>query len=80
MFARSMGSALGIAVFGAIANSSLSRRAGGISATASEIPAHVLDPALHRVFLAAGVVAILLAAAVLIMPSRLPISRGTEPS
>jgi MFS family permease len=80
MFARSMGSALGIAVFGAIANSSLSQRAGGISATASEIPAHVLDPALHRVFLAAGVVAILLAAAVLIMPSRLPISRGTQPS
>jgi EmrB/QacA subfamily drug resistance transporter len=80
MFARSMGSALGIAVFGAIANSSLSQQVGGISATASEIPASILDPALHRVFLAAGVVAILLAAAVLIMPSRLPISRGARPS
>ena len=70
VFARSMGSALGIAVFGAIANSSLSQRVGGhISSTASGIPASVLEPALHKVFLAAGVVAVLLAAAVLIMPS-----------
>ena len=55
VFARSMGSALGIAVFGAIANASLSRRVGGhISSTASAIPASILEPALHRVFLAAG--------------------------
>ena len=71
VFARSMGSALGIAVFGAIANSSLSQRAGGhISSTASEIPVSLLEPALHKVFLAAGVVAVLVAAAVLSMPSR----------
>jgi EmrB/QacA subfamily drug resistance transporter len=71
VFARSMGSALGIAVFGAIANSSLSQRLGGqISSTASEIPASLLEPALHKVFLAAGVVAVLVAAAVLIMPNR----------
>ena len=75
VFARSMGSALGIAVFGAIANASLSQRVGGhISSTASEIPVSVLDPALHKVFLAAGVVAVLLAAAVLIMPKRSAIS------
>jgi len=71
VFARSMGSALGIAVFGAIANSSLSQGVGGhISSTASAIPANVLEPALHKVFLAAGVVAVLVAAAVLIMPNR----------
>jgi EmrB/QacA subfamily drug resistance transporter len=81
VFARSMGSALGIAVFGAIANSSLSRRVGGhISSTASAIPASVLDPALHKVFLAAGVVAVLLATAVLIMPSRLAINRTALPT
>ena len=72
VFARSMGSALGIAVFGAIANASLSRRVGDhISSTASNIPADVLEFALHRVFLAAGVVGVLLAAAVLIMPEAL---------
>jgi len=71
VFSRSMGSALGIAVFGAIANASLSRRIGGhISSTASGIPAGILEPALHKVFLAAAVTALLLAAAVLIMPSR----------
>jgi hypothetical protein len=70
VFARSMGSALGVAVFGAIATASLSRRVGGhISSTASAIPASVLEPALHQVFLAAGLVAVLVAAAVLIMPS-----------
>jgi len=71
VFSRSMGSALGIAVFGAIANASLSRRIGGhISSTASGIPVGILEPALHKVFLAAAVTALLLAAAVLIMPSR----------
>ena len=39
LFARSMGSALGIAVFGAIANAALSQRLGGhASATAAEHP------------------------------------------
>ena len=81
VFARSMGSALGIAVFGAIANASLSRRVGDhISSTASNIPADVLEFALHRVFLAAGVVGVLLAAAVLIMPKRSAISRDAAPS
>ena len=81
VFARSMGSALGIAVFGAIANASLSRRVGDhISSTASNIPADVLEFALHRVFLAAGVVGVLLAAAVLIMPERSAISRDAAPS
>jgi EmrB/QacA subfamily drug resistance transporter len=70
VFARSMGSALGIAVFGAIANAALSRRVGGhISSTASAIPVDVLNHALHGVFLASAVVAVLLAAAVLIMPN-----------
>ena len=81
VFARSMGSALGIAVFGAIANSSLSHGVGGqISSTASAIPVAVLEHALHRVFLAAGVVAVLLTIAVLIMPSRLAISQTAPPT
>ena len=71
VFARSMGSALGIAVLGAIANASLSQQVGGhVSSTASAIPAGALQFALHGVFLASGVVAVLLLIAVLIMPSR----------
>jgi hypothetical protein len=73
-----MGSALGIAIFGAIANASLSQRIGGrISSTASAIPTVVLEHALHLVFLAAGVVAVLLTAAVLIMPNRMATTQGT---
>ncbi len=75
MFARSMGSALGIAVFGAIVNGSLGVSAGGHgSSTASGIPVGLLDPALHTVFLASGVLAVLLAGAVLLMPRHTVIS------
>jgi MFS family permease len=81
VFARSMGSALGIAVFGAIANASLSQRVGGhISSTASAIPPAVLEHALHRVFLAAGVVAVGLTIAVLTMPNRSMTAPHAAPS
>ena len=70
VFGRSMGSALGVAIFGAIANATLSRRIGGhVSSTAAAIPVDVLNHAVHGVFLASAVVALLLAAAVLIMPN-----------
>ena len=69
MFARSMGSALGIAVFGAIANAGLNVGVGGHgSSTASGVPASLLDPALHHVFLTAAVAAAGLVLAVLAMP------------
>ncbi len=68
MFARSMGSAVGIAVFGAIANASLSTRVGGHASTASAISPAVLEVALHRVFLGTAAVAGLLALAILVMP------------
>lgn len=71
MFARSIGSAVGIAVFGAIANAALAGANGGkVSTTASAIPAHVLDPALHEVFLGTGAVAVLMLLAVVLMPER----------
>ena len=77
MFARSIGSALGIAVFGAIANASLSTRIGGHATTAASIPPEALDPALHQVFVGSAVVAALLLVAVAIMP-RTP-APGTTP-
>lgn len=71
MFARSMGSALGIAVFGAIANASLSSGPiGKLSSTASGIPSALLDTALHQVFVAAAVVAVVLTLAVALMPKQ----------
>jgi EmrB/QacA subfamily drug resistance transporter len=81
VFARSMGSALGIAVFGAIANASLSQRIGGhISSTTSAIPVKALEPAVHNVFVASAVVAVLLAVAVLIMPNRSMAAAEAAPS
>ena len=71
MFARSMGSALGIAVFGAIANASLSTTLNGHSTgTASSVPAAALAPALHEVFIGAAVVAVVLLLSVAFMPRR----------
>jgi EmrB/QacA subfamily drug resistance transporter len=73
MFSRSMGSALGIAVFGAIANTVLNSGTGGhLSSTASGIPAAILDHALHGVFVAAAVVAVVLLVAVALMPKASP--------
>jgi MFS family permease len=70
MFARSMGSAVGIAVFGAIANAAIGTQVGGHSATSNGVPAEVLEPALHQVFVAAAVVAVGMLIAVAIMPRR----------
>jgi EmrB/QacA subfamily drug resistance transporter len=73
MFARSMGSAVGIAVFGAVANASLARSGGGtVSSTAAAIPASALDPALHAVFVGTAAVAVVLTLAVLAMPRTPP--------
>ncbi|HET9649493.1 MAG TPA: MDR family MFS transporter [Microlunatus sp.] len=73
MFARSMGSAVGIAVFGAIANAAIGAQVGGHgSASGSGVPAAVLEPALHQVFAASAVVAVVMLIAVAIMPRAVP--------
>lgn len=69
MFARSIGSALGVAVFGAIANASLADRLDGDGAgSASDVPAADLDVAIHQVFVGSAIVGLLLVAAVLLIP------------
>jgi EmrB/QacA subfamily drug resistance transporter len=68
MFARSMGSALGIAVFGAIANATLGDQISGHGGSADGIGAQALDVALQRVFLGAVVIAVVMAVGVLLMP------------
>jgi EmrB/QacA subfamily drug resistance transporter len=79
LFARSMGSAVGVAIFGAIANATMRSRGGGrLASTTAGIPVAVLDPALHKVFVAAAVIAALLTIAVALMP-HVPIPES-EPS
>ncbi|WP_246160313.1 MDR family MFS transporter [Nocardioides humilatus] len=83
MFARSVGSAVGVAAFGSIANAVVADRLGGAKAAGAvdlaDLPAAVLDPALQTVFLAVAGCAFLLVLAALLMPSRVgPATSGTE--
>jgi EmrB/QacA subfamily drug resistance transporter len=64
MFFRSGGSAVGIAVFGALVNASLGR--SGIQSDA--VPPGALTVAVHSVFLGTTVLAVVMLAAVLLMP------------
>ncbi len=74
MFARSVGSAVGVAMFGAIANAVVADRLGGAAAAGSvdldQLPVGVLDPALQAVFLTVAGCALLLVFSALMMPSR----------
>ena len=74
MFARSMGSALGIAVFGAIANAVLAGKlTGPEAAQASDIPVAAMDAALGWIFVGVAVTAVAMVVGVLLMP------RGDRP-
>jgi EmrB/QacA subfamily drug resistance transporter len=65
LFARSIGSAVGVAVFGAVVN--------GTSGASAQTPsAESLAPALHLVFLGMTAVAVVLVAAVAFMPGHRP--------
>ncbi|WP_084254908.1 MDR family MFS transporter [Nocardioides sp. J54] len=74
MFARSVGSAVGVAVFGAIANGVVASRLGGGQVAGDidleSLPVDVLDPALHAVFLAVLATSLLLVVSGLLMPKR----------
>jgi EmrB/QacA subfamily drug resistance transporter len=66
MFCRSMGSAIGVAIFGAVANGTLGAAASGGHVRPAELPR--LDTAVHHVFLAVVAVAALMAVIVVVMP------------
>ena len=71
MFARSVGSAVGVAVFGAVANGVVAARLGESHADLEQLPGEVLAPAIHDVYYGAAGAAVLLVAAVLFMPNRI---------
>ena len=70
MFFRSMGSAVGVAAFGAVVNGTLGRSSLG----GAGVDPGMLTTAVHHVFLATAGVAVLLLLAVLLMP------RGDRPA
>lgn len=69
MFARSMGSAVGVAVFGAIVNSLVAFDApAGKPLDLEHLSASVLAPAIHAVFVCSAVIALALLLSGLLMP------------
>ena len=64
MFFRSAGSAVGVAVFGAIVNATL----GGAGVAGDRVAPEALTTAVHHVFLGTTVLAVAMLAAVLLMP------------
>ncbi|HET6966862.1 MAG TPA: MDR family MFS transporter [Ornithinibacter sp.] len=68
LFARSVGSAVGVAAFGAIANAVVRSRVGSEPADLESLPGGVLEPAIHAVFVASFAVAVLLVVAAAFMP------------
>jgi len=78
MFFRSMGSAVGVAVFGAIANRSLGAHAD--VGPDGHVNPDLLTHAVHHVFIAVGVLAVLIAIVVMLLPydSRGGDSRGGD--
>ncbi|GAA1619427.1 MDR family MFS transporter [Kribbella alba] len=70
MFARSVGSAVGVAVFGAVANAVVASRVGGNQKELEKLPGNVLAPAIHDVYYGAAAAAVLLVVAAAFMPNR----------
>jgi EmrB/QacA subfamily drug resistance transporter len=68
MFSRSAGSAVGIAVFGAVVNASL----GGLGVESGRVAPEALTTAVHHVFVGTVVLAVAMLAAVLLMPRDRP--------
>ncbi|SEC93700.1 drug resistance transporter, EmrB/QacA subfamily [Nocardioides exalbidus] len=76
MFARSMGSAVGVAVFGAIVNSRVAGAGTAGTVDLEHLAAGVLAPAIHAVFVCSAVVAFVLLLSGLLMPR----NAGTQPA
>ena len=69
MFARSVGSAVGVAVFGAVVNSYVSSHLGR-NPDISHVSPGILEPAIHDVFVVTVVVTAVLLAVAALMPAR----------
>jgi MFS family permease len=84
MFARSVGSAVGVAVFGAVVNSYVSARLGSTDPDIAHVSAGILEPAIHDVFVVTLVVTVVLLLVAALMPARVieaapPVAVEPEP-
>ncbi|MGA8248701.1 MAG: MFS transporter [Nocardioides sp.] len=70
MFARSVGSAVGVAVFGAVVNSYVSSRLDTSDPNLEHLSSAVLEPAIHDVFLVSVFITLALLAVGFFMPTR----------
>ncbi|WP_243058557.1 MDR family MFS transporter [Nocardioides sp. SR21] len=71
MFSRSIGSAVGVAAFGAIVNGVVASHVGGGIPDLEHLTPTVLEPAIHAVFVASAVVAVALLVVGFLMPRRI---------
>jgi EmrB/QacA subfamily drug resistance transporter len=70
MFARSVGSAVGVAIFGAVANGVITAKLAGNVSRLDRFPPAVLDPAITAVFGVSAALALLLVVVTSLMPQR----------
>jgi MFS family permease len=70
MFARSVGSAVGVAVFGAVVNSYVSGHSGSSDPNIEHLSPSILEPAIHDVYLVTVFVTVALLAVGFLMPTR----------
>jgi len=80
LFARSVGSAVGIAVFGAVANAAVARRGGDVTGDLDRLPATVLDPALHNVFVGSMIAGVVMLIALTVVPRRTDFASKEAPT
>jgi EmrB/QacA subfamily drug resistance transporter len=70
MFSRSVGSAVGVAIFGAVVNSYVSSRLDSSDPDIQHVSAAILEPAIHDVFLVTVFITLALLVVGFLMPSR----------
>jgi MFS family permease len=71
MFARTVGSAIGVAVFGALVNARVTGAGGHGSPDLEHLSPAILEPAIRTVFVGSAIVAVALVAVSLLMPRRI---------
>jgi MFS family permease len=70
MFSRSVGSAVGVAMFGAVVNSYVSSHSGSSDPNIEHLSAGILEPAINDVFLVTVFITLTLLVVAFLMPTR----------
>jgi MFS family permease len=76
MFARTVGSAIGVAVFGALVNASVTDSVGHASPSLEHLSPSILEPAIYTTFVCSAFVAVVLVVVCLLMPRRIEHHQG----